>query len=165
MGRSGKIPRLPILFAIVCMSCRRHIYCHRRIGITIADIMSAGFLVRTPACPFTCLAGARFPGAHLRAHNYVRDPDSGTTNTRYLAHPCHGLVSSRAPLILTLQNNPQCSVWVSTLFVVCSQSGYPPLSLISTFSYLSAPLNFPFQTFPHRTHTPFPLARYIFCFL
>ena len=130
MGRSGKIPRLPILYVLSCASCRRHIYCHRRSGITIADIMSAGFRVRTPACLSTCRAGARFPGAHLRAQTYVRDPDSGTTNTRYLAHPCHGLVPSSGTLDFALSQNTQFSVWVSTLVFAYSQSGYPPLSLI-----------------------------------
>ena len=134
MGRSGKIPRLPILYVLSCASCRRHIYCRRRSGITIADIMSAGFRVRTPACLSMSRVGACFPGAHLRAQIYVRDPDLGTTNTLYLAHPSHGLVPSSGTLDLTLQNNPQISVWVSTLVFAYSQSGYRPLSLTSKFS-------------------------------
>jgi len=69
MGRSGKIPRLPILYVMSYVFVPAATYCRRRGGITIADIVSAGFRVRTPARQCVSCAGARVPDTHLRAHN------------------------------------------------------------------------------------------------
>ena len=87
-----------------------------------------GIRVHAPAMPHVSCRRARVGCPVYGPKPMARTPILGIPKTRYLAHPCHGLVW--APLIKFPRSQhsqsgyPPLSVWVSTLF----QSGYPPLT-------------------------------------
>ena len=134
-------------------------YCRRRGGIHYRRYLSAGVCVRTRARQYLSRAGACVLGAHLRAQSYGRDPDLGTTNIQYLAHPYHGLVW--VPNFVLSQNNPQnfslgshhCSwsVWVATLeFVQQIPHNFHTLEFAYSLHILVL------------THTPSPFLVFVF---